>query len=134
MREPNRFVDKGNDAALIADLRDPVGTPEGAWKSAGLLRLTLDALAVAYRVCQSFRHTEPGALPVRWHVLAGRQDRIDPLSMQAWSAESSATRTRGWLDGGHFSSRPQESPFLAPFVCRLAQTTAGGARAAAALA
>lgn len=134
MREPNRFMDKGNNAALIADLRDPGGTPEGAWKSAGLLRLTLDALAVAYRVCQSFRHTEPSALPVRWHVLAGRQDRIDPSSMQAGSAESSAACTRCWLDGGHFSSRPQESPFLASFVCRLAQTTVGGARAAAALA
>ncbi|GKS88266.1 hypothetical protein [Acidovorax sp. SUPP2539] len=106
---------KRNDAALIAGLREPAGTPEGAWKSAGLLRPTLDALAVAYRVGQSFRHT-------------------DPASMQAGSAESSAACTRGGFDGGHIFPRPKESPFLASFVCCLAQTTAGGAHAAAALA
>ncbi len=134
MRDPNRFAGKDNDAALIADLREQGGTPEEVFESAELMRLTLDALAADYQVCQSFRHTEPGVLSVPLHVFAGRQDRIDPASMQAWSAESSAGCTLDWFEGGHFFLRQQEGPFLESLVRRLAQTTAGGAHAAAALA
>lgn len=134
MRDPNRFVGKDNDAALIADLREQGGTPQEVFESAELLRLTLDALGADYRVCQSFRYASPCALPVPLHVFAGRQDRIDPASLQAWAAESSAACTLDWFDGGHFFLRQQEPSFLETLVGRLSQTTAGGPHAAAALA
>lgn len=112
-RDPERYADKHNDAALIADLRRQGGTPEEVFGSAELLRLTLDTLGADYRVCESFRHGAGAPLPVPLHVLAGRDDAIAAERIAAWRREAGAAFTLDWFDGGHFFIRQHEQQVLA---------------------
>lgn len=133
-RDPDRFANKDDDAALIADLRKQGGTPEEVFASAELMRITLDVLGADYRVCESFRHAGGKALPIPVHAFGGRLDDIAPERIEAWSAEADAAFTLDWFEGGHFFIRQQESQVLLAIRRRLAQTLAGGAHAAVAFA
>ena len=118
-RDPNRFADKNDDAALIADLRRQGGTPEELFGNEDLLRLALDTLGSDYRVCESFRFfaSEPLSMPL--HALAGRQDDITAERIEAWRREAGSVFTLDWFDGGHFFIRQHEQQVLAAVVHQL---------------
>lgn len=121
-RDPERFADKGDDAALIADLRRQGGTPEEVFASPELMRITLDVLGADYRVCESFARSPAPGLPLPVHVLAGRQDDIAPARMQAWSQEAADAFTLDWFEGGHFFIKQHEGEVLAMLVRRLVES------------
>lgn len=108
-REPECFADKHTDAALIADLHKQGGTPLELFESAEMLQITLDTLRADYRVCSGYRYraVEPLAVPI--HVFAGRRDDIAPERIFAWEAETSASFSVRWFEGGHFFIRDHES-------------------------
>ena len=141
-RDPERYPGKGDDAALIADLRKQGGTPEEVFASAELLRLTLDTLGADYRVCDSFRHASPAGsgtplpepLPLPLHVLAGRDDDIAAERIEAWRREAGAAFTLDWFDGGHFFIRQQEAQALAAVTRALTRQFSGVRDAVAAIA
>jgi surfactin synthase thioesterase subunit len=138
-RDPERYADKGDDAALIADLRKQGGTPEEVFGSAELLRITLDTLGADYRVCDSFRQGSPAGvapapLPVPLHVLAGRDDDIAAERIEAWRREAGAAFTLDWFDGGHFFIRQQEAQALAAVTRALTLQLSGVRHAVAAIA
>jgi len=134
-RDPKRFVDLDDDAALLADLRKQGGTPEEFFASPDLVRMTLETLAADYRVCQSFVHAGVAPLSLPLHVFAGRQDDIEPWRMEAWSGEThSDDFTLNWFAGGHFFIRQQEQPVLAALTQRLAHSVNGGVYAPRSLA
>lgn len=134
-RDPDRFVDIDDDDALIADMRKQGGTSEEVFNSVELMRMTLDTLAADYRVCASFAHTAAAPLPVPLHVLAGRDDDIEPWRVDAWSAETVHDRfTLDWFDGGHFFIRQHERGVLAVIAQHLARFVARGVHAPRALA
>ncbi|HEX8404085.1 MAG TPA: alpha/beta fold hydrolase [Duganella sp.] len=137
-RDPERYADKHDDAALIADLRRQGGTPEEVFGSAELLRLTLDTLGADYRVCESFRHVAGAPLPVPLHVLAGRDDAIAAERIEAWRREAGADAGAGftldWFDGGHFFIRQHEQQVLASVTRTLTRQFAGVRRASAVIA
>jgi surfactin synthase thioesterase subunit len=124
-RDPARFAGKTDDASLVAELRKQGGTPEEAFASPELMRITLDMLGADYRVCESFRYREEAPLPMPVHVFAGREDDIDAASVHAWSAEAAGVFTLDWFDGGHFFIRQRETAFLAALTERLGQAVAG---------
>jgi surfactin synthase thioesterase subunit len=133
-RDPDRFAGKGNDAALIADLRKQGGTPEEVFGSGELLRITLDTLGADYRVCESFAYagSEPLSMPL--HVLAGRQDDIAAERIEAWRREADGVFTLDWFDGGHFFIRQHEQQVLAAVVRELTHQLSGVTHAATATA
>lgn len=133
-RDPDRFVGKNNDAALIADLREQGGTPQEVFENAELLRLTLDTLDADYRICESFRHKAAEPLPVLLHVFAGRQDDIEAERIEAWRREAGTTFSLDWFDGGHFFIRPHEQAVLAAIVRDLVHQYSGVKHAATAIA
>lgn len=132
-RDPDRFAEKNNDDALIADLRKQGGTPEEVFACGELLRLTLDTLGADYRVCESFVYaaSEPLSMPV--HVLAGRHDDIAAERIEAWRREAGGAFTLDWFDGGHFFIRQHEQHVLAVVVRELMRQLSGVAHAAAAI-
>jgi surfactin synthase thioesterase subunit len=134
MRDPDRFVGKDNESALIADLRKQGGTPAEVFASAELMRITLDAMKADYLVCQSFRPTGGAPLNLPVHAFGGRHDDIDPQRISAWSAEAAGVFTLDWFEGGHFFIRQQESAVLDVLVQRLGMPAAGAANALCALA
>lgn len=111
-RDLERFADKTDDAALIADLRKQGGTPEEVFDSAELLRMTLDTLGADYRVCESFKPLSAAPLPLPVHALGGRADAIAAERLEAWRGESAGQFTLDWFDGGHFFIRQQERQVL----------------------
>lgn len=119
-RETRRFAAKGDDAALIADLRRQGGTPEEIFASPELMRITLDVLGSDYRVCESFVHVPSAGLPLPVHVLAGRQDDIEAGRIEAWSQEAGDAFSLDWFEGGHFFIRQREAEVLAVLARRLA--------------
>ena len=131
-RDPDRFAGKGDDAALIADLRKQGGTPEEVLASDELLRLTLDTLGADYRVCESFRYQAGEPLSVPMHALAGRQDDIAAERVEAWRREAGSMFTLDWFDGGHFFIRQHEQRVVAAVVRELTHQFAGVCHAAAA--
>jgi len=118
-RDTERFKDKNDDQALIADLRKQGGTPEEVFASEELMRITLDVLAADYRVCESFRHLEQAPLPLPIHAFAGRDDDIAAPRVEAWSQQAAAGCTLDWFDGGHFFLRHGEGEFLNVLLRRL---------------
>ncbi|WP_066341973.1 thioesterase II family protein [Azohydromonas lata] len=130
-RDPDRFVGKDNDAALIADLRKQGGTPEEVFNSNELLRLTLDTLGADYRVCESFAYGANAPLPLSLHVLAGRHDDIAAERMEAWRHETDGAFTLDWFDGGHFFIRQHEQQVLAVVVRELTRQLSGAGHAIA---
>ncbi|MEN7528714.1 alpha/beta fold hydrolase [Cupriavidus sp. DL-D2] len=130
-RDAERFACKDDDAGLIEDLRRQGGTPDEVFDSPELLRITLDVLGADYRICESFRHTTPAALPMPLHVLAGRQDPITAERIGAWQEEGQGTFTLDWFDGNHFFVRHQEAEVLDTVQRRLAQSLRAGAADAA---
>ena len=133
-RDADTFASKGDDAALVADLRRQGGTPEEVLQSAELLRLTLGVLGADYRVCESFAYAGPRPLPVPLHVFGGRKDDIDAQRLEAWAEEAGEAFTLDWFDGGHFFIRQREAEVIATLNRRLASSVAGGCRAARAFA
>lgn len=133
-RDPNRFVGRDRDAALIADLRSQGGTPEEVFRSDELLRLTLDTLAADYRVCQSFRYGASQALPMPVHVLAGRHDDIASERIEAWRREAAGLFTLDWFEGGHFYLRQHERGVIEAIVRELTHQLSGARHAAASMA
>lgn len=133
-RDPARFAGRTDDASLEAELRKQGGTPEEAFESAELMRITLDMLGADYRVCESFRYREEAPLPMPVHVFAGREDDIDAASVHAWSAEAGGVFTLDWFDGGHFFIRQQESQALAAVTRALTRQFSGARHAVAAIA
>ena len=128
-RDPGRLPDTHDDAALTAELRKQGGTPEEVFASAELMRITLDTLGADYRVCKSFAYAVDAPLPMPLHVFAGRQDDIDALRMEAWSAHAGDAFTLDWFDGGHFFIRQRETAFLDALMRRVGQAMAGGRHA-----
>jgi surfactin synthase thioesterase subunit len=133
-RDGRHFAAKGDDAALIADLRRQGGTPEEVFASPELMRITLDVLGADYRVCESFAHAAAPGLPLPVHVFAGRQDDIEAARMQAWSQEAAGRFTLDWFEGGHFFIRNSEAEVLDMLAQRLDPTLQAQAHAARALA
>ncbi|GAB3386913.1 thioesterase II family protein [Azotobacter armeniacus] len=133
-RDPDRFADKNDDAALIADLRKQGGTPEELFGCAELLRLTLDTLGADYRVCESFRYTAPPLLSIPIHAFGGRQDDIAAERVEAWRREAGDRFSLDWFDGGHFFIREWEQEVLAAIVRELAHQLSGVGYAATATA
>lgn len=126
-RDARRFAARGDDAALMADLRKQGGTPEEVFGHAELLRLTLDTLDADYGVCASFTAGREARLPMPLHVLGGRQDEIDASCLEAWRHETAGRFTLRWFDGGHFFIRQQEAQAVAAITRELAAhlSTAG---------
>ncbi|WP_280190122.1 thioesterase II family protein [Delftia sp. PS-11] len=133
-RDPGRFADKGDDAALIADLRRQGGTPEEVFASPELMRITLDVLGADYRVCESFVHAAEPPLPMPLHVFAGREDEIAAERIETWSAEAAQGFSLDWFDGGHFFIKQREAEVLSVLVRHLAGVPRGEAHAARAFA
>lgn len=116
-RDPAYFADKDTDAALIAELRKQGGTPDAVFDNTEMLHITLQALRADFRICMGYRYrtTQPLSIPI--HVFAGRQDDIAADRIRAWEAETSASFSVRWFDGGHFFIRQHESGVL-NFVVR----------------
>ncbi|WP_284402708.1 alpha/beta fold hydrolase [Acidovorax sp. SUPP2825] len=128
-RDPERFARKGDDEALIADLRKQGGTPEDVFASPELMRITLDVLGADYRVCESFAYAAEPPLPMPLHVFAGREDDIAAERMDAWSAETATGFSLDWFDGGHFFIKQHEARVLSALQQRLAWSVAGESHA-----
>ncbi|XPG55180.1 alpha/beta fold hydrolase [Variovorax sp. 375MFSha3.1] len=120
-RDPSRFDGAEDDASLISELRKQGGTPEEAFASDELMRITLDTLRADRRVCRSHVGDTAGAppLPLPVHAFAGREDDIEASAMAAWSKEAAGVFTLDWFDGGHFFLRQHETEFLAALARRL---------------
>lgn len=120
-RDPSRFDGAEDDASLIAELRKQGGTPEEAFASDELMRITLDTLRADRRVCRSHVGDTVGALPLPLpvHAFAGREDDIEASAVAAWSKEAAGVFTLDWFDGGHFFLRQHETKFLAALARRL---------------
>ena len=118
-RDPGYFADKQTDAALIADLRKHGGTPLEVFESEEMLQITLDTLRADYRVCSGYQYgaVKPIAVPI--HVFAGRQDDIASQRILAWEAETSASFSARWFDGGHFFIREHEQAIVEAVTRRL---------------
>lgn len=112
LRDPERFPDTNDDAALITDLRKQGGTPQEVFDSPELLSLTLDVLRADYRVCKTFGYRRSTPLPLPVQVFAGRHDDIEPHRIEAWWDETDETFALNWFDGGHFFIREQEKQVL----------------------
>lgn len=112
-RDSDRLAGLDNDKALMADLRQQGGTPEEVFESPELLRLTLDVLAADYRLCRSFRYRSgtPFDYPVK--ALAGFDDEIEKVRLEAWQREAGGAFSLNWFEGGHFFIRQQEGQVLA---------------------
>ncbi len=130
-RDPDYFLSRQTDAALVADLRKQGGTPEEVLESTEMLRITLDTLRADYRVCCSYRYRDSQPLAVPIHVFAGRQDDIEAERILAWQAETAAQFSVHWYDGGHFFIREHEAALLDAVTCHLLneRTEAGHATA-----
>jgi surfactin synthase thioesterase subunit len=111
-RDPDRFPDTNDDAALIADLRKQGGTPQEVFDSPELLRLTLDTLRADYRVCKTFAYRRNAPLPLPVQIFAGRHDDIEPHRIEAWWDEADESFALNWFDGGHFFIREHEKQVL----------------------
>lgn len=111
-RDPDRYINRNDDEALIADLREQGGTPQEVFDSPELLRITLDALAADYRVCDSFHCPQKTPLAMPLHVLAGRNDSIESHQILAWQEEAGTAFSLQWFDGGHFFIREHETSVL----------------------
>ncbi|MDR2032849.1 MAG: alpha/beta fold hydrolase [Azoarcus sp.] len=127
-RDPERFAGKGDDEALIADLRKQGGTPEEIFAHPEMLRMTLDVLGADYRVCESFDYRISPPLPVPLHVFAGRDDDIAPERIEAWRRETEEAFSIEWFDGGHFFIRENESAVLRAIRDRLSGEMPGRRR------
>lgn len=119
-RRGEAYPAKGDDSALLADLRRQRGTPDAVFEDPELIRLTLDALGSDYRLCESFAPTSAPKLPVPLHVFAGRDDDIDAARIEAWREEAGDAYTLDWFEGGHFYLREREVEVLAVVQRRLA--------------
>lgn len=118
-RDAGRFAGKTSDEHLVADLREQGGTPEEVFASPELMRMTLDALRADYGVCASFSRPPAPPLLLPVHVMAGRQDDIEPTQIDAWAEEAGGVFTVDWFDGGHFFLRQHEAAFLSTLTHRL---------------
>jgi surfactin synthase thioesterase subunit len=127
-RDPERFAGKGDDEALIADLRKQGGTPEEIFDHPEMLRMTLDVLGADYRVCESFDYRAPPPLPVPLHVFAGRDDDIAPERIEAWRQETEEPFSIEWFEGGHFFVRQDEPSVLRAIRYHLLGTQPEGRR------
>lgn len=124
-RRDEGYPAKGDDAALLADLRRQGGTPEAVFEDPELIRITLDTLGADYRLCESYRATHTGVgLNVPVHVLAGRSDDIGVARIEAWREEAANGFTIDWFDGGHFYFREREAQVLETLQRRLARSLA----------
>lgn len=133
-REHERFANKDDDAALIAELRKQGGTPDEVFANPELLRMTLAVLGADYRVCESFRYRARPPLPFHIHVFGGRGDVFQPSRLAAWRNESALGSTLDWFVGGHFFLKQHEQIFLRRLAQRLAGDTSEVADATAAFA
>ena len=124
-RSPDRCADKGDDAALIADLRRQGGTPEEVFENAELLRITLDALGADYRICESFDSVSGDPLPVPFHALGGTRDSIATDAIEDWRHEAAGPFSVSWFDGGHFFIKQQEQSVVATVSSLLQREFAG---------
>jgi surfactin synthase thioesterase subunit len=130
-RDPERFADKGDDAALIADLRKQGGTPVEIFAHPEMLRMTLDVLGADYRVCERFDYRAPPPLPVPLHVFAGRDDEITPEQIEVWGRETEKAFSIEWFEGGHFFVRHSEAAVLRSIRARLSDAMSDRRRYAA---
>lgn len=121
-QDSERYTKLQGEAALIADLRQQAGTPEEVFNHPELLAMTLDLLAIDYRVCGSFQHAELLRLPVSINVFAGRQDDIEASKLNDWKLAGTQTFTLDWFEGGHFYLRQSEEQFLSNLVKRLTES------------
>lgn len=119
-RDPQRFIETRDDAALIADLRQQGGTPEAVFDTPELLRLTLDTLGADYRLCASFRYRRAAPLNMPVHAFTGRDDAITTEQVAAWEHEAGGAFSLDWFEGGHFFIRQQQSRVLATIARLLA--------------
>jgi surfactin synthase thioesterase subunit len=115
-RDPERYANKEDDAALIADLRKQGGTPDLVLESAEMLRIVLDTLRSDYRVVSSFRRRDEMRLPLPIHVFAGRADEIEGERILAWETETAGGFSVRWFDGGHFFVRRHQTAVLSALV------------------
>lgn len=118
-QDSERYTQIQGEAALIADLRKQGGTPEEVFDNPELLAMTLDLLAIDYRVCGSFRHTPLSPLPIPIHVFGGRADEIEAEKLNDWHLASTQAFSLNWFDGGHFFLRQSEEAFLSALIHRL---------------
>lgn len=132
--DPDRFVGKNDDVALIADLRKQGGTPEEVFGCPDLLRITLNTLRADYRVCESFRYRSAEPLPMPLHALGGKADTIAAECIEGWRREAGGLFTLDWFDGGHFFVRQQERQVVAAVVRELTSRFSGVVGATAAIA
>ncbi len=100
-RDIERFPDKHDDAALIAELRKQGGTPEEVYESEELMRITLDVLGADYRICETFCYMSSSPLKLPLHVFGGKADDIEAERIDAWSVEAGANFNLVWFDTGH---------------------------------
>jgi surfactin synthase thioesterase subunit len=112
MRDSQSLADFDSDKALIADLRQQGGTPEEVFESPELLRLTLDVLAADYRLCRSFRYRSGSPFDYPLKALAGLDDDIEKVRLEAWQREAGGAFSLNWFEGGHFFIRQQQTQVL----------------------
>lgn len=130
-RDPDRFADKGNDAALIEDMRKQGGTPQEVFANEEMLRLTLDVLGADYRMIEGYRYRPAAPLSMPLHVFAGRDDDIEAERIEAWRKEAGGRFSVEWFDGGHFFVRHNEQAVLKAVIERLSREWHEGGRHAA---
>lgn len=124
-RRDEGYPAKGDDAALLADLRRQGGTPDAVFDDPELIRITLDTLGADYRLCESLRARRDGpGLAMPLHVLAGRDDDIGAARIEAWRDEAANGFTLDWFDGGHFYFRAREAQVLETLQRRLQRSLA----------
>lgn len=124
-QDSERYSKIQSEAALIAELRKQAGTPEEVFDHPELLAMTLDLLAIDYRLCGSFQHVELPPLPIPIHVFGGRADEIEAAKLDDWRLAGAQAFTLDWFEGGHFFLRQSEEVFLHTLVKRLTESLSG---------
>ncbi|MDV6344002.1 thioesterase II family protein [Nitrosomonas sp. Is37] len=124
-QDSERYSKIQGEAALIAELRKQAGTPEKVFDHSELLAMTLDLLAIDYRLCGSFQHVELPPLPIPIHVFGGRADEIEAAKLNDWQLAGTQAFTLDWFEGGHFFLRQSEEVFLHTLVKRLTESLIG---------
>lgn len=121
-QDSERYAKLQGRAALIADLRKQGGTPDAVFESPELLAMTLNLLAVDYRVCGSFQYIQQPPLPIPLHVFGGSTDEIEASKLNDWQLANIQRFTLDWFVGGHFFLRQSEEAFLLNLIKRLTES------------
>lgn len=101
-RNHSRFENLESKQALINDLKSQGGTPKEVFNHPDLLEIVISIFSADISICRSFKYEQNHKLPIRFEIIAGRDDAITAAEKSAWADISSYPINETWFEGGHF--------------------------------